>query len=209
MEKINFAKLVRNCEFAKGITRKYDVEQLEQFGTYYGVINQMIESEICYLGDIEMGNAVPADVYIAYDDIGLIVFDGKNAALTEAGKDVMAIWSQLYRNEYGYAPADIRHHWSTVSGCAFYRTSWANHYHITRLMDNSPAAFERMQKALRCGVPFHQSVRELQHYPIINHAQVWVPTTDSDTLGFTQVYLPTNVGMDNLRIAASSRGVIL
>ena len=209
MLKMNIVDVLKNHEYATGVKRTYSIEDMERFNIYYCVINRLIESEVCHLGNLTIGAGVPDTVLEEYIDLELIHRPKGVYELTDAGRELLDIWHQHYVKTYGYHPDDIRRAWDAVRGMSFYSTSWADHAHITRLMDNSTAAFERFSSDLRSGVTFQSAIKQLQHYPIVNHASVVVPNFDGRAITYAVQYLPTQAAFDNTVIAATYRGVAL
>lgn len=209
MLKMNIVDVLKCHEQATGIRRMYSVEDMERFNLYYGVINSLIGGEVCHLGNLTIGAHVPDPILEEYMDLELIHRPKRVYELTDTGRELLAIWHQHYAKTYGYQPEDIRRAWDVVRGVSFYSTSWADHAHITRLMDNSTAAFERFFGDLRGGIPFQQAVKQLQHYPITNHVSIVVPNFDGRAVSYDVQYLPTQAAFDNTVIAATYKGVSL
>lgn len=207
MLKMNIVDVLKCHEMATGIKRSYTVEDMERFNLYYGVINMMIGEEICHLGNLTIGALVPDPVLEEYMDLELIHRPNRVYELSKTGRELLAIWHQHYANTYGYRPEEIIKAWDSVHYASFFNTSWADHAHITRLMGNSTAAFERFYSDLRAGVPYQQAVKQLKNCPVTNHAPVVMPSYDGHAIAYNVQYIPTQAGFDNMTIAATYRGV--
>lgn len=207
MLKMNIVDVLKCHEQATGIKRKYSIADMDRFNLYYGVINMMIGGEVCHLGNLTIGARVPDQVLEEYMDLELIDRHNLVYQLTDKGHELLAIWQQHYANTYGYDHFAIIRAWDAVPHMSFYSTSWTDHAHITRLMGNTAAAFERFYSDLRAGVPIQQAEKQLQYCPITNHESVVLPNFDGHYVTYEAQLLPTQAGFNNLLIAANYRGV--
>lgn len=209
MLKMNIVDVLKCHELATGIRRKYSVEDMDRFNLYYGVINMMIGGEVCHLGNLTIGARLPDPILEEYVDLELVHRPRGVYEPTEAGRELLAIWHQHYTRTYGYHPEEIIKAWDVVPHASFYNTSWTDHGHITRLMGNTAAAFERFFSDLRAGVSIYHAEKQLQHCPITNHESVVLPNFDGHYVTYDAQLLPTQAGFNNLLIAATYRGVSL
>lgn len=209
MLKLNIVNVLKCHEHATGIKRMYSIEDIERFNLYYGVINKLIDSEVCHLGNLTIGARIPDPILEEYVDLELIHRPRGVYEPSEAGRELLAIWHQHYTKTYGYHPEDIRSAWDVIRGGSFYSTSWTDHEHITCLMGNTAAAFERFFSDLRSGVSIYHAEKQLQHCPITNHESVVLPNFDGHYITYDAQHLPTQAGFNNLLIAAHYRGVSL
>lgn len=205
---LNFEQFIGLQERAFNTKITLDYAGMTKAQLELGVINQMLKSQVCVLGLIESGVEQHPGEYEWLEDLEMITADDHHH-LTDAGIKLFDLWHFYFHETYKMDPKHLRSHWYAGNTEPFYGSNHSMYKAVTELARNSKSAMDRFASDLRSGLSYYTARKQLQYTSFEYHSSVYVPVANDGNVEFIQEYLPTDLGLRCLKIAAAYHGVPL